>query len=43
LNGDWDFLMHLHEMGRERADKWLATNFDHLGKKSTVDLEAKYF
>jgi NTE family protein len=43
LNGDWDFLMHLHEMGRERADKWLATNFDHLGKQSTVDLEAKYF
>ena len=43
LNGDWDFLMHLHAMGRERADKWLATNFDHLGKQSTVDLEAKYF
>jgi len=43
LNGDWDFLMHLYEMGRERADKWLATNFDHLGKQSTVDLEAKYF
>ena len=43
LNGDWDFLMHLHAMVRERADKWLATNFDHLGKQSTVDLEAKYF
>lgn len=43
LNGDWDFLMHLHEMGRERADEWLMVNFDHLGKQSTVDLEAKYF
>jgi NTE family protein len=43
LNGDWNFLMHLHEMGRDRADKWLAANFDRLGKESTVDLEAKYF
>ena len=31
LNGDWDFLMHLHEMGRERADQWLKANFDRLG------------
>ncbi|MGB7098861.1 MAG: patatin-like phospholipase family protein, partial [Xanthobacteraceae bacterium] len=31
LNGDWNFLVHLYELGRERADKWLAANFDHLG------------
>jgi NTE family protein len=43
LNNDWDFLCHLHEVGRARAGKWLAANFDHLGKESTVDLEAKYF
>jgi NTE family protein len=43
LNADWDFLMHLHRMGRARADKWLAANFDHIGVKSTVDLQAKYF
>jgi NTE family protein len=43
LNGDWDFLTHLHEMGRARADKWLADNFDWLGVESTVDLRAKYF
>ncbi len=43
LNGDWDFLMHLHEMGRQRADKWLAANFDRLGDQSTVDLQEKYF
>jgi NTE family protein len=43
LNGDWDFLMHLHEMGRRRADKWLAANFDLIGIKSTVDLQEKYF
>lgn len=43
LNGDWGFLTHLHEMGRARADKWLTTNFDHIGVESTVDLYAKYF
>jgi NTE family protein len=43
LNNSWGFLCHLHEVGRDRADKWLAANFNHLGKESTVDLEAKYF
>jgi NTE family protein len=23
LNADWGFLMHLHQIGRERADRWL--------------------
>jgi NTE family protein len=43
LNGDWGFLTHLHALGRRRADKWLAANFDCVGVKSTVDLQAKYF
>jgi NTE family protein len=43
LNNSWDFLCHLHEVGRERTGEWLAANFDHLGRQSTVDLEAKYF
>jgi NTE family protein len=43
LNGDWDFLLHLHDIGRQRADQWLASNFDNLGVRSTVDLRAKYF
>jgi NTE family protein len=43
LNGDWDFLLHLYQMGRERADRWLAANFDRIGKDSTVDLYEKYF
>ena len=42
LNGDWDFLMHLHEMGRRRADHWLKANFDSIGVASTVNLEEKY-
>src|SRR4029077_19686792 len=36
---DWDFLRHLHNMGRERADRWLEANFDRLGIESTVDLD----
>ena len=36
-------LCHLHEVGRARAGKWLADNFNRLGKELTVDLEAKYF
>jgi NTE family protein len=42
LNGDWNFLLHLRELGRQRADEWLAVNFVQLGRKSTVDLQAKY-
>jgi NTE family protein len=43
LNMDWRFLMHLFELGRKRADSWLATTFDHIGAKTTVDLQAEYF
>jgi len=43
LNSDWNFLLHLHEMGRMRADQWLAANFDRIGRESTVDLYQKYF
>ena len=43
LNNSWDFLCHLHKVGRERADTWLTGNFERLGTASTVDLEKKYF
>jgi NTE family protein len=43
LNTDWNFLQHLCEMGRMRADQWLAANFDRIGQASTVDLYEKYF
>ncbi len=42
LNGDWDYLQHLHKVGRERADEWLKTNFDRLGVETTIDLQSKY-
>jgi NTE family protein len=43
LNGDWNFLKHLHNMGRSRADQWLAANLDRIGVESTVNLQEKYF
>ena len=43
LNADWDFLLHLHNMGRARADQWLEVNFNRLGIELTVDLDTKYF
>ena len=42
LNADWDFMMHLHDIGRERADRWLNSNLGMLGVESTVDIRAKY-
>ena len=42
LNAEWAFLEHLFEIGYRRADAWLAENFEHLGKRSTVDIRAMY-
>lgn len=37
LNGDWEFLTHLRDIGRARAEAWLEQSFDRLGEDSTVD------
>jgi NTE family protein len=42
LNADWAFLTDLRDAGRERASAWLATNYDHIGKRSTVDIHNAY-
>jgi NTE family protein len=39
LNTDMDFLLHLKEVGRRTAERWLAGNFDAIGKRSTLDLK----
>ena len=39
LNADWDFLLHLCNMGRARADQWLKANFNQIGVDFTVDLD----
>ena len=42
LNGDWDFLLYLRDLGRRRAEEWLTSNFSCLGVKSSIDWRAKY-
>jgi len=42
MNAEWAFLEHLFGVGWRAADAWLAENFEHLGKRSTLDLRAMY-
>lgn len=42
LNADWEFLTHLRDVGRERAESWLAQNFDAVNHRTSVDLGAMY-
>ena len=42
LNADWDFLLHLHEAGRTRADAWIAESYDRIGRESTADIRQQY-
>ena len=37
LNGDWKFLLYLHDIGRKCAEDWLASNFDRLGVEASID------
>ncbi len=42
MNADWKFLTHLFDIGRERADAWIAANFDRVGRESTVDIQERW-
>lgn len=42
MNADWEFLTHLKGIGRACAEDWLEINYDNIGKRTTVDLPAKY-
>ena len=42
LNPDWDFLVHLRDIGRERARDWIEESFDKIGAESSVDLHAEF-
>ncbi len=39
LNADWEFLTHLRDLGRERAQTWLKRTFTHLNRKTTIDFD----
>jgi NTE family protein len=42
IDPHWHFLMHLRDVGRESANRWLQTNFDKLGVESSIDLRAEF-
>ena len=38
LNAEWDFLLHLRDLGRAAALDWLEENGDAVGRRPTLDL-----
>jgi len=42
FNAEWDFLVHLHDIGYSAAEDWLDLNFKDLGRKSTMDLRSMF-
>ncbi|MCG8544623.1 MAG: patatin-like phospholipase family protein [Alphaproteobacteria bacterium] len=40
LNPEWDLIRHVREVGRRRAESWLETSAEQLGKRATFDLSA---
>ncbi len=42
LNADWDFLMHLHELGRTRGAEFIDRHFDAVGESSSTKIEDKF-
>jgi len=42
MSSDWKFLTMLRDRGRALATEWLEHNFEHLGKRSTVDLKKEF-
>jgi len=38
----WSFLTQLRDIGREAAKRWLAVNYDAIGRKGTLDLRMAF-
>ena len=41
-NSHMDFLLHLKELGRRTAGKWLDNNWDMIGQDSSIDIKAAF-
>lgn len=39
FNADWDFLIHLKELGFQTASDWLENNYEKIGTESSLDVE----
>lgn len=42
FDSDWTFLTYLRDRGRETMQAWLDENFEHIGKRDTVDLHEEF-
>ena len=42
MTADWDLFRELRDIGRARAEAWLAENYEAIGERSTLDLRAAY-
>lgn len=42
LNTEWEFLLHLRDIGRVAAADWIDRHFDDIGVRSTVDLREMF-
>ncbi|MEM9044140.1 MAG: patatin-like phospholipase family protein [Pseudomonadota bacterium] len=42
LNAEWKFLLHLFDIGRDAADRWLKRNYASIGEKSTVNIRKMF-
>ncbi len=42
LNSEWAFLLHLFEIGRAAAERWLTRHFEDIGHRSTLDVPAMF-
>jgi NTE family protein len=42
LNPSWDFLVHLRDIGRESAARWLDASLDRLGVESSLDIDSEF-
>jgi NTE family protein len=43
MNISWEFLLSLKEKGRQIAEKWIQTDYNEVGLKSTFDVEEHFF
>lgn len=39
---DWELLCRLRDEGRQTAKQWLNENFEHVGRRSTIDFEKMF-
>jgi NTE family protein len=42
FNTEWEFFMHLHDIGYRTTSNWLEQNYNDLGVRSTLDYETAY-